>query len=189
MIAANSIAAMNHPTVAFTGHRKYQNVAWTHSALAAFIGAAVQHEIFGFISGMAQGIDQVAAKMVLAQRVTDPRVKFVAARPFLEHGAGVPEYQSLVMAADLAVATSPRYTGRDTYVRRDHWMVDNADMVVAVLDNRTVGGTWLTTNYARGFSRPLYRINPTTKVAGWVGESGFEALGDTWTLVGTGGLF
>ncbi len=50
--------------------------------------------------------------------------------------------------------------------KRNEWMINNSEAVIAVW-NGSEGGTGNCVTYAKNNSKPIYRINPLTKVVGW----------------------
>lgn len=155
-------------SLAFTGHRKYNNQAWVDAALNAVIPIAMKLGYNTFISGMAEGIDQVAIKTVMGQH--NAQTYIIAARPFLKHGLGNPNYASLLMGCNEVHVIGGADYEKYVYVKRDRWMIDRSDAVIAVLDSRISGGTRYTFEYARSEGKPVFRINPDDKTMGWIGN-------------------
>lgn len=143
--------------VAATGHRPDKLGGYNVETRLVVTGFArefleiVQPE--EVISGMAQGWDQA-----VAWAAVDLGIPFVAAEPFAGHGDNWPleahdRYLKLLAHAKsiVFVWTLPAYrseTIAEALNRRNHWMVDNASVVLA-LWNGTPGGTANCVNYAR----------------------------------------
>jgi uncharacterized phage-like protein YoqJ len=68
------------------------------------------------------------------------------------------------------VDPSEDYPGVWVYNKRNEWMIDHANVVVAVWDG-TSGGTANAVKYAKKIKRPVWRIDPATHVVGWLNAS------------------
>ncbi len=88
---------MERKTCAFTGHRP-SKLPWGYdetaegcvllkAALATQITALVDSGITDFLSGMAQGIDQICAELVLAQREKNPVLRLHCILPCMGQDA------------------------------------------------------------------------------------------------------
>jgi uncharacterized phage-like protein YoqJ len=124
---------------------------WLSRMLEEEIQRAVDQGFLTFISGMAKGVDIVAAELVLRMRKRDPRLKLICALPHqgfgLHWGDGWTErFQCVLSSADLI-----RYVSQDfsysSYQRRNEWMVDHSALVIAVFNGER-GGTKNTIEYA-----------------------------------------
>ena len=91
-----------------------------------------------FISGGALGLDMFAAEAVLELRARHAR---------------------LFAQADITTATGHAYT-RSAMFRRNHYLVDNADLLLAAYDGQP-GGTAMTCELARRYDVPVMKIKPT----------------------------
>ena len=91
-----------------------------------------------FISGGALGMDMFAAEAVLELRARHDR---------------------LFAQADITTATGHAYT-RSAMFRRNHYLVDNADLLLAAFDGQP-GGTAMTCELARHYDVPVMKIKPT----------------------------
>ncbi len=91
-----------------------------------------------FISGGALGMDMFAAEAVLELRARHDR---------------------LFAQADITTATGHAYT-RSAMFRRNHYLVDNADLLLAAYDGQP-GGTAMTCELARRYDVPVMKIKPT----------------------------
>lgn len=127
-----------------------------------------------FISGMSTGVDLWAAAEVLRLGESHPEVELIAAVPFAgqESHWSIPEqreYRRILDAAQqveiLFDEAAARADASDCYRRRNRWMVDRADTVLAVCeidiaDSRT--GTAATVRYARRLQKRILYIHPVT---------------------------
>ncbi len=127
-----------------------------------------------FISGMCVGVDLWAAAEVLSLRERHPDVELIAAVPFEGQESRWPaadgrEYRR-ILAACTRVETlfSPDQAKKNAaacYRKRNQWMVDNADTVIAVytpIDAERRSGTAATVHYARKKLKRIVYIHPTT---------------------------
>jgi len=140
--------------VAFTGHRPERlgdRVNDVYTAIQTFM----QNENPSLvISGMAGGVDQLAAGWARALRIP-----WVAAVPFIGQQSRWPKrhqdvYFKLLEDASRIEVISESYS-KDVYQKRDEWMVDNCDLLVAVWDGKKYGGTYNTIKYAERVGRVI----------------------------------
>jgi uncharacterized phage-like protein YoqJ len=140
--------------VAFTGHRPERlkdRVNEVYSAIQAFM---LEENPSLVISGMAQGVDQLAAGWARALQIP-----WIAAVPFRDQYTRWPQvhqdmYKKLLESAQRIEVISESYS-RDVYQKRDEWMVDNCDKLIAVWDGIKAGGTYNTIKYAEKIGRPI----------------------------------
>ncbi len=119
-----------------------------------------------FYCGMAQGVDTMAAQIVLGLREDRPELalKLIAVCPHRDQAArwsakdrGL--HAVLLGLADEAVILSETYTP-GCYHRRNRYMVDRSDAVIAGFDGITGGGTSSTVAYARRKGRRIILVPP-----------------------------
>ncbi len=115
------------------------------------------------ISGMALGFDTL-----LVQICIDLQIPFVAAVPFIGQEKIWPQtskdiYQKLLQqAAERVVVCDGGYSPWKMQ-KRNEWMVDNSDTVIACFDG-TDGGTANCVRYAKEKNKELIIINPQGKI-------------------------
>lgn len=160
-------------TACFTGHRPNKlggyNPGDNKELLWRLHDSVVEHiEKYGvttWISGMALGIDQWGAKIVLKLReTTHPHLKLIAAVPCKNHEKAwneqsQKEWQDIIDKADQVV-----YTSEDDYApylmqKRNEWMTNHSQYVLAVWDG-TEGGTGNCVKYAQKQDKNIYIIRP-----------------------------
>ena len=117
-----------------------------------------------FISGGALGMDMFAAEAVLELRAQHPDMILEMVSPFDDQAARwSPElrvrHDRLFAQADVTIATGLAYT-RSALFRRNHYLVDNADLLLAAYDGQP-GGTAMTCDLARRYDVPIMKIKPT----------------------------
>lgn len=160
-------------TACFTGHRPNKlggyNPGDNKELLWRLHDSVVEHiekyEVTTWISGMALGIDQWGAKIVLKLRdTTHPDLKLICAVPCKNHEKAwnkqsQKEWQDIIDKADQVV-----YTSEDDYApylmqKRNEWMTNHSQYVLAVWDG-TDGGTGNCVKYAQKKDKNIYIIKP-----------------------------
>lgn len=129
-------------TVMVTGHRP-QRLRGQEKKVSAAVGELLdQLKPDKAISGMAQGADQIFAIAAIDRGIPlycyfpYPRIKY--------H----PQEEYIIENASGCRNICNEFS-RDSYEVRDHAMVDDSDIVIAVWDGFETGGTWNTIKYAR----------------------------------------
>lgn len=112
-----------------------------------------------FISGMAQGADTYCAEAVLLLRAQREGITLECALPCPQQTDGWTQAQKtrhadIVAAADKVTMVSDAYT-RNCMLKRNAYMVDHADVVLAVWNGTACGGTYNTIAYARKNDKTL----------------------------------
>ncbi len=166
----------------FTGYRPHRfafspdglRPEQVQAALGAQIRRLYDEGYRTFISGMSAGVDLWAAAEVLRLRQAYPDVELIAAVPFEGQESHWPiplqrEYRRILDAAQqvevLFTAAAAEENAAECYKKRNRWMVDRADTVLAVCeidvaDSRT--GTAATVRYARRLQKRILYIHPVT---------------------------
>lgn len=125
---------------------------WVHDCNNS--GGVVEH----VISGMAQGWDQA-----FAQGAVNCGIPFIAAVPFNGFNnmwplAAQERYSRLIGCAMRVDVISDG--GFETFklFKRNEWMVDHSDVVMALWDGNPVGGTFRCINYARSKGKVVVNL-------------------------------
>lgn len=131
--------------------------------LTKLIKAAVDEGYDYFISGFAEGVDLIAAKIVLDLKNEGYDIDLEAALPGMNQAkcwtADQKElYYMLLDLADHRTCVDQTMT-KYSCLKRDEYMVDQSDLVIAVFDGKK-GGTAYTLRYARGKKRNLWIVDP-----------------------------
>lgn len=126
-----------------------------YSEIADLISAGCTN----FISGMAQGADTYCAEAVLKLKESNSSVKLECALPCPEQSQGWTElqklrYEGIIAEADKVTYVSKTYSPR-CMLKRNAYMVDNSDVVLAIWNGSPTGGTYNTINYARKNDKTL----------------------------------
>lgn len=144
--------------VAITGHRpeKLQNHAWVQTSLRKVLSDLSPELMY---EGMAEGVDLWSAR--IAHELAIP---YVAVRPWAGHGSAAyaEDYrQALAHAREIVnVSDSERYLGPWQYHQRNQWMVEHAELLVAVWDGKPTSGTGATVRYAKSRDLPWIWLDP-----------------------------
>jgi len=159
--------------IAFTGHRPQKLGGfkpnpiqdWVKQELRFVIENAVKSGRLDFMSGMALGVDQWAAELILELggnlhcAIPFPSQHLAWPFPSQQH-----YYAILEKASSIFEVNPDPYTPEKMNIR-NRYMVDHADALVAVWDG-TDGGTANCVEYAQRQNKSIYRINPLTRTTG-----------------------
>jgi len=160
-------------TVCFTGRRP-QKLPWGYDEnddrcqrlkekIKEKIDNAIQNGATHFISGMALGVDMWAAEIILEKRKEGVPLTLEAAIPHKKQEASWSAHHRERYNRILALCDKVTYVS-ETYspycmMKRNQYMVDKSDLVIAVLDDFT-GGSGKTALYARSKNIPVIIIEP-----------------------------
>ena len=161
---------------AISGHRpeKLPDKQFVRQALSDVFLILGPEEI---TQGCAAGVDLISARVAWIHGLP-----YRAAKPWGNHKARMggssgfkisdaEAYDWMIENATevINVTGIEDYPGPWAYFRRNHWMVDNTDFVIAVWDG-SKSGTSETVEYAQAQGKKVYRIDPVTQRMGWYGS-------------------
>ena len=161
---------------AFTGHRPHK-LPWGYdeadsrcvalkAALKERIIRLAEAGITNYYSGGAEGIDCIAAEIVLELRKKNPALRVHCILPYEGQAdkwsnSAQERYRLILKQAD-----SVEYMGREYYdgcmIDRNHRLVEAAGMLLAVYNGVRRSGTGATVNYARRLGREIIVVDPAT---------------------------
>ncbi|MFR9650928.1 MAG: SLOG family protein [Rikenellaceae bacterium] len=152
--------------VSFTGHRKFDYEA-SYSTLVECVKRLYngRSEPLIFLSGMADGFDLAAAEAVLELREeVGGGVELHAIIPYRGHIKSMNEqaqrrYQLVVDCADCVVYLEDRYS-HGVFFRRNDYLVEHANKMIAYYDRVSKGGTGYTVKRALRKSIEVENIHP-----------------------------
>ncbi len=147
-------------TACFTGHRPSKlkgykdldnkQLLWEIHDCCVHL---IENEGVGvFINGVALGVDQWSAKIVLKLKEKYPHIKLISAVPCLNHSSkwtknSKKDWQDIIDKSDeVKYVTEEEFTPYCMQLR-NKWMVDKSDIVVSVWDGSS-GGTNNCVQYA-----------------------------------------
>lgn len=149
-------------TVAFTGHRP-EKLPWgtdensAEGVLFKFRLRETLEYLIGrgytdFLSGAARGFDTIAAEMVISLREIYPWIRLTVVLPCADQarkwdGSDQVRWENIVTNSD-HVETLARTFDRGCMFRRNRYLVDHADLILACYDGDPHSGTGMTVNYA-----------------------------------------
>lgn len=122
------------------------------SKIADLVGKLIEDGYTRFICGMARGTDTYCAEEVLRRKLDFPEIVLEAAIPFPEQTHGwdresVVRYNRILSCADKKTVVMPHYAAY-CMAKRNEYMVKNSDLLVAVWNGSTSGGTYNTIKLA-----------------------------------------
>ena len=161
-------------TCCFTGHRP-QKLGYGENSiqcdelknrLEELIIELIEKEgVTHFISGVALGVDTYAANIVLKLKSDYPMITLECAIPcetqvvkWNERDRDI--YYDLLSKSDKETLLQQKYTS-DCMQKRNEYMVDNFDYVIAVWNGKP-SGTGNTVKYARKNNKMVLLVNPQT---------------------------
>ena len=118
-----------------------------------------------FISGMAIGVDMYAAEIVLGLKASYPGITLESAIPCESQAAKWSEtlrdrYFDIASKCDKETLIQTHYSP-DCMDKRNRYMVDHADVLIAVWDGRP-SGTGKTVRYAHQQGKSVIVIDPVS---------------------------
>ena len=163
----------NVVTACFTGHRpnslpcgydeEHPACVKLKSQLCRMIvGLIEKKNVSHFIAGAALGVDMWAMETVLELKKQCPGITLEAAVPCRSQSArwntdSKERYERLLSLCDRVTVVQEHYTP-DCMMKRNEYMVDHSDYVVAVWNGRP-SGTGNTIKYALRREKPVYCIS------------------------------
>ena len=126
---------------------------------------SVNHLVTHYISGMALGIDQMCAEMVIALRKKHPEITLECAIPCEEQAIKWTEPQRdryfwIAEQCDKETMLQHHYD-KECMQKRNKYMVDNSQIVLAVWNGKP-SGTANTVKYAQEQGKTVIVIDPQT---------------------------
>lgn len=167
---------MKEKTCAFTGHRPQKLsfglneedarcTALKEELRKQIINLVENENVTHFISGMALGVDLMAAEIVLDLKVSYPGITLESAIPCETQAvkwtvSQRERYYDIASQCDKETMLQNHYS-RDCLDKRNHYMVDHANFILAVWNGKP-SGTGRTVTYAREKQRAVIVIDPVS---------------------------
>jgi len=130
-------------TCAFSGHRKIceSKADFVRQALTQEIAQAIMDGFVRFISGFADGSDLLFASLVVDAQKKHPAIMLDAAIPYKDRLSNDDElFIELIGKCNDVHVIQELYT-KDCYLKRNTFLVQNSDRLIAVFDGRVRSGT------------------------------------------------
>jgi uncharacterized phage-like protein YoqJ len=166
--------------ICFTGHRPERLggydpnpiQSWVKESLRTAIHRAIDKEIKYFISGGAMGVDQWAAEILLEIKKQNRAVNLFIAKPFASQANKwtkevKAEYEKILQGSDKIIEVSGGGFAAWKMHKRNRWMVDHSQYVIAIWDQAKKGGTWNCLEYALKKGKKVFVVDPFKKREGW----------------------
>lgn len=170
------LSIIHMKSCAFSGHRPVRfNFGYDEhderclavkEVMSERIGALIAGGVTEFYTGMALGVDQWAAEIVLEMKKERRGLRLIAVRPCETQADNWSveqrerHFDTLALCDDV-VTLHPRYT-RACMFERNRYLVDHAGHLLAVYDGGADGGTAYTVKYAKQQGRMVTAIHPDT---------------------------
>lgn len=141
-----------------TGHRPEDSEPEPWVRTKARVKLQYNDKVTTIITGMAAGFD-----LWFADEARKLGLEVWAAKPWTTHTARVEDqelYDSIIAYASkvVNVTEADSYPGPWVYHKRNEWMVDNADAVMAYWSGKEKGGTYACRQYAKKVGKPVANI-------------------------------
>ena len=150
-------------TCCVTGHREIpkEQIKYVKEALKQEIDTAVANGYTNFISGFAEGVDQFFAEAVLEKKKGNPDLRLIAAIPTRQrlNSLQKKERESILLDACSDIVVIMENYLPSVYEKRNRYMVENSDRVIAVYDGRKKGGTAGTIRLTHKLNKELRTIS------------------------------
>ena len=159
-------------SLCFTGHRpeklpQGETLRGLKNTLQLYIFRAVLKGYTCFYTGLADGIDYLAADYLFALRMVRPDITVIGIQPcrdyesfFQRRGYDLAHLHTMLRNVDRLVVLPGSSWDRDVFLRRDDFMVDQCSAIIAVCgDGRS--GSMHTLCYAKRHDLAYCRIYPS----------------------------
>lgn len=165
---------MNTPKCCFTGHRPQslpylfdftseQSQLLRNVLRKEIINLITNENVLHFISGMAIGVDMLAAEIIIELKSEYPNIILEAAIPCENQSIKWNsqlrnKYDDILRQCDMRTLIQKNYTS-DCMHKRNRYMVDSSDYVIAVWNGKP-SGTGKTVRYAEERGKSVIIVTP-----------------------------
>ena len=147
-------------TCCFTGHRNLtdEQRKITTIELVGCIEYLINEGYTHFITGMASGVDLLAAGIILQFKRTNKNIFLEAAVPHQNRlKCNDPNFINILNHRNKVTVIQEKYD-ISCFMERNKYMVNNSDIVIAIWDGRKSGGTYNTIKYAESQEKKVVTI-------------------------------
>ena len=136
---------MRNLTCCVTGHRSIpaEQLGHVKISLEQEIDRAISDGFTCFIAGFADGVDLLFAEIVAERIAKNPALKLIAAIPYRRRLDTLKKSERtnklINLCAEIYIVAEEYHPS--VYVKRNRYMVERSDRVIAVYDGREKGGT------------------------------------------------
>lgn len=156
---------MKTDTCCFTGHRilSKNQIHIIEAQLTEEIKKLIMQGTTHFIAGGAIGFDTLAAQKILYLRNDYKKIDLTLAIPCEDQASKWSDedkyvYEDIKGSADKVIYISKKYE-KGCMLKRNRFMVDNSNFVIAAWNGRKIGGTYYTLNYAKKLNREIILLD------------------------------
>ena len=153
---------MQGKTCCVTGHRDIpaEQIGYIKKSLEQEVDRAVSDSFTCFISGFADGVDLLFAGIVAERIAKSPALKLIVAIPYRRRLDTLKKSERTKMLIDLCaeIYVAAEEYRLSVYAKRNRYMVERSDRVIAVYDGREKGGTVGTIRLAPTMGKELREI-------------------------------
>jgi uncharacterized phage-like protein YoqJ len=161
----------------FTGHRpnkfsfgyneQHSGCVMFKALLKAQLVQAIRDGYYYFISGGALGVDQWAAEIIIELKTEYPYIRLELAVPCRGQDSKWPgpskeRYRRILTQADVIAYVSLEDYRPDLMLKRDDYMIEKSNRLIAVYNGDPGGGTAHTYRKGKEKGLEIVRINPNT---------------------------
>lgn len=145
-----------------TGHRDIpeEQIDAVKYGLRREIIKAIADGYTGFMTGFADGVDQYFAEIVVKLKEDFPNLQLIAVLPYRKRMDSLESRErtrELLHACADVVVIQEEYKP-NVYAKRNRYMVEHSDRVIAVYDGREKGGTVNTIRFTHSMKKELREI-------------------------------
>lgn len=147
-------------TCCFTGHRELNQIQVESITFTLYrtINDLVERGYTHFISGFADGADLLCAEVVSQFKKINSNISLEAAIPNRDRlNYKSEKFKNLLDKCDNITVLQEKYH-KGCFDKRNRYMVDQSDIVVAIWDGRESGGTYNTISYAQSKGKKVIVI-------------------------------
>lgn len=140
-----------------TGHRKLpaDKIEYVKRELRREILLAIEDGYTYFISGFAEGTDLYFASIVAEIKKENPDIYLAAAIPYRNRIKAKDELFIELLGQCNEIGCHSESYNPGVFMKRNRWMVQESERVIAVYDGRERGGTAGTLRYAYAMERDV----------------------------------